>query len=61
MVLDIIGKMGADGATYKACEFGGETTRNMNISDRMVLCNMAIEMGGKTGLVEPRSKNNEII
>ena len=56
VVLDIIGKIGADGATYKACEFGGETTSNMNISDRMVLCNMAIEMGGKTGLVEPDQK-----
>ena len=56
IVLDIIGKIGADGATYKACEFGGETTRNMNISDRMVLCNMAIEMGGKTGMVEPDQK-----
>jgi 3-isopropylmalate/(R)-2-methylmalate dehydratase large subunit len=56
VVLDIIGKIGADGATYKACEFGGETTRDMNISDRMVLCNMAIEMGGKTGLVEPDQK-----
>lgn len=56
VVLNIIGKIGADGATYKACEFGGETTRNMSISDRMVLCNMAIEMGGKTGLVEPDQK-----
>ena len=56
VVLNIIGKIGADGATYKACEFGGETTSNMNISDRMVLCNMAIEMGGKTGLVEPDQK-----
>ncbi|MGB9200379.1 homoaconitase large subunit [Methanobacterium sp.] len=56
VILDIIGKIGADGATYKACEFGGETTRNMSISDRMVLCNMAIEMGGKTGLVEPDQK-----
>jgi 3-isopropylmalate/(R)-2-methylmalate dehydratase large subunit len=56
VVLDIIGKIGADGATYKACEFGGETTREMSISDRMVLCNMAIEMGGKTGLVEPDQK-----
>ncbi len=56
VVLDIIGKIGADGATYKACEFGGETTKNMTISDRMVLCNMAIEMGGKTGLVEPDQK-----
>jgi 3-isopropylmalate/(R)-2-methylmalate dehydratase large subunit len=56
VVLDIIGKIGADGATYKACEFGGETTSEMSISDRMVLCNMAIEMGGKTGLVEPDQK-----
>jgi 3-isopropylmalate/(R)-2-methylmalate dehydratase large subunit len=56
VVLNIIGNIGADGATYKACEFGGETTKNMSISDRMVLCNMAIEMGGKTGLVEPDQK-----
>ncbi len=56
VVLNIIGQIGADGATYKACEFGGETTENLSVSDRMVLCNMAIEMGGKTGLVEPDQK-----
>lgn len=56
IVLNIIGKIGADGATYKACEFGGETTKKLSVSDRMVLCNMAIEMGGKTGLVEPDQK-----
>lgn len=56
VVLHIIGKIGADGATYKACEFAGETTREMSVSERMVLCNMAIEMGGKTGLVEPDEK-----
>jgi 3-isopropylmalate/(R)-2-methylmalate dehydratase large subunit len=56
VVLNIIGQIGADGATYKACEFGGETTKNLSVSDRMVLCNMAIEMGGKTGLVEPDQK-----
>ena len=56
VILDIIGKIGADGATYKACEFAGETTKEMSISERMVLCNMAIEMGGKTGLVEPDYK-----
>jgi 3-isopropylmalate/(R)-2-methylmalate dehydratase large subunit len=56
VVLDIIGKLGADGATYKACEFAGDTTKNMSVSERMVLCNMAIEMGGKTGLVEPDEK-----
>jgi 3-isopropylmalate/(R)-2-methylmalate dehydratase large subunit len=56
IILNIIGKIGADGATYKACEFAGETTKEMSISERMVLCNMAIEMGGKTGLVEPDYK-----
>ena len=56
VILNIIGKIGADGATYKACEFAGETTKEMSISERMVLCNMAIEMGGKTGLVEPDDK-----
>ena len=54
-------KMGADGSTYKACEFAGETVKNMNISDRMVLCNMAIEMGGKTGLVEPDDKTKKYV
>jgi 3-isopropylmalate/(R)-2-methylmalate dehydratase large subunit len=56
LVLHIIGQMGADGATYKSCEFAGKTVSSMSISDRMVLCNMAIEMGGKTGMVEPDSK-----
>jgi len=56
VILNIIGQIGADGATYKACEFAGETVENMTVSDRMVLCNMAIEMGGKTGLVEPDKK-----
>lgn len=56
VILNIIGQVGADGATYKACEFSGETVANMSVSDRMVLCNMAIEMGGKTGLIEPDEK-----
>ena len=56
VILHIIGEMGADGSTYKACEFAGETVSYMSISERMVLCNMAIEMGGKTGLVEPDKK-----
>lgn len=61
VVLNIIGQIGADGATYKACEFGGETTQNLSVSDRMVLCNMAIEMGGKTGLVEPDQKTLDYV
>ena len=53
VILNIIGQVGADGATYKSCEFTGETISNMSVSDRMVLSNMAIEMGGKTGIIEP--------
>lgn len=61
VILHIICQMGADGSTYKACEFAGETVSNMTVSDRMVLCNMAIEMGGKTGLVEPDKKTIEYV
>lgn len=61
VILNIISQVGADGSTYKACEFAGETVRDMSVSDRMVLCNMAIEMGGKTGLVEPDKKTIDYI
>jgi len=53
VVLSIIGQVGQDGATYKACEYAGSTVENMNMSQRMAMSNMAIEMGGKTGLVAP--------
>ncbi|AUB55352.1 MULTISPECIES: homoaconitase large subunit [Methanobacterium] len=61
VVLNIIGQIGADGATYQACEFGGQTTSNMSISQRMALCNMAIEMGGKTGMVEVDEKTKNYL
>ncbi len=53
VVLKTAKEIGADGATYMAIEFGGETIRSMSMAGRMTLCNMAIEMGGKTGIVEP--------
>ncbi len=53
LILHIIGSLGVNGATYRACEFGGETIASMDIPARMTMCNMAIEMGGKTGIVEP--------
>ena len=53
IVLKIIGEVKADGATYKAVRFGGSTVRKMSVSARMTLCNMAVEMGAKTGFVEP--------
>ncbi|MEM3028475.1 MAG: aconitase family protein, partial [Candidatus Bathyarchaeia archaeon] len=56
LILYTIGKIGADGAVYKAIEFGGEAVRLMGIDGRMTLCNMAVEMGAKTGIVEPDEK-----
>ncbi len=53
IVLKIIGSVGADGANYKACIFAGEVVEKLGMSDRLTMCNMAIEMGGKTGIVEP--------
>lgn len=52
VILHLIGDIGADGATYRAVEFAGETVRNMSISERMTMSNMAIEMGGKAGIIE---------
>jgi 3-isopropylmalate/(R)-2-methylmalate dehydratase large subunit len=53
VVLRMIGDIGADGATYKACEFAGSAVSKMSVPERMTMTNMAIEMGGKAGLVDP--------
>ena len=53
LILSIIGRMGVDGATYKSTEFTGPTIKNMSIAGRMTLCNMAVEMGAKNGIIEP--------
>jgi 3-isopropylmalate/(R)-2-methylmalate dehydratase large subunit len=52
LILSIIGKVGADGATYKATEFTGSTIRSMSMAGRMTLCNMTVEMGAKNGIIE---------
>ncbi|MDR0318900.1 MAG: 3-isopropylmalate dehydratase large subunit [Nitrososphaerota archaeon] len=53
LILNIIGKLGVDGAIYKSAEFTGSTIHEMSMSGRMTLCNMAVEMGAKNGVIEP--------
>lgn len=56
VILHILGKIKADGAVYKAIEFSGEYVENLGVSERMVLCNMAVEMGAKTSYMKPNDK-----
>lgn len=52
LILSIIGMIGANGANYMAMEFGGEGLKTLNMSDRICICNLCVEAGAKTALME---------
>jgi 3-isopropylmalate/(R)-2-methylmalate dehydratase large subunit len=56
LILNLIGQIGADGATYLALEIGGEAIESMSVDARFTIANMAIECGAKAGLMEADAK-----
>lgn len=51
LILEVIRRLGVDGALYRTLEFTGDTIQHLTMDDRFSLCNMAIEAGAKSGIV----------
>ncbi len=61
LILHIIGKLSVDGAIYKAAEFTGATIKDMTVAGRMTVCNMAVEMGAKNGIIAPDETTHKFL
>lgn len=61
IILQIIGDIGVDGATYRTMEFAGPGIKALTMEDRMTITNMVIEAGGKNGVVEPDALTEEYV
>ena len=59
VTFEIVRRIGVDGANYRAIEYTGGLIERISVSERLTLCNMAIEMGGKAGLVAPDATTQE--
>ncbi|MCD6276407.1 MAG: 3-isopropylmalate dehydratase large subunit [Thermoplasmata archaeon] len=61
LILHTIGDIGVNGALYRVMEFSGETIAQLSMAERMTMCNMAIEAGAKTGMMDVDEKTMEYV
>jgi 3-isopropylmalate/(R)-2-methylmalate dehydratase large subunit len=61
VMLKLIGDLTADGATYLSVEFHGSWVESLSVSERMTLCNLAMEMGAKNAFVPPDAETEQYL
>ena len=61
LILHLIGDIGVDGALYRSMEFCGDTIESLSMEGRLSMCNMAIEAGGKNGIIAPDKITKEFL
>lgn len=61
LILHTIGRIGVDGALYQAMEFTGEAIANLSMDSRLTMANMAVEAGGKNGIIVPDKVTKEYV